>query len=110
MEVTRLIYPKDEVIYMFAVSSLKKDCLQTIFWFCELYYSGFQYDALYAIYFTYFNFYSLQQPQLIDYIYNHIDSWSKDNNIEHFMFIIFKFHLCKYNFDTFYLRWLLCTS
>ena len=103
MEVTRLIYPKDEVIYMFAVSSLKKDCLQTIFWFCELYYSGFQYDALYAIYFTYFNFYSLQQPQLIDYIYNHIDSWSKDDNIEHFMFIIFKFQLCKYNFDTFYL-------
>ena len=103
MEVTRLIYPKDEVIYMFAVSSLKKDCLQTIFWFSELYYSGFQYDALYAIYFTYFNFYSLQQPYLIDYIYNHIDSWSKDDNIEHFIFIIFKFQLCKYNFDTFYL-------
>ena len=63
---SRLLYAKDEVEYMCLISLLSRDINQSIFWFHEHFYSG--YESFELIYNIYLLFYSWLNPQFEKYI------------------------------------------
>jgi hypothetical protein len=65
---TRYLYVKDEVYYALLLSILAKDHDQSLFWACELYYSGFQ-DGIFKFLWTvYYDFYFTLNPSFENYL------------------------------------------
>jgi hypothetical protein len=78
---TRYLYVKDEVYYALLAAILAKDQDQSLFWACELYYSGFKDDLFQFLWFVYYDFYSTLNPSFENYLlcsYNDYTTLSKD--------------------------------
>jgi hypothetical protein len=79
---TRYLYVKDEVYYALLTAILAKDQDQSLFWACELYYSGFQDDLFHFLWTVYYDFYATLNPSFENYLvctYNDYNtSLSKD--------------------------------
>ena len=60
---TRYLYIFDEVVVSFISSLLKKQTLdECYFWISEVYYSGFIEQAWDLVWYTYYDFYFIQNP------------------------------------------------
>jgi len=92
---TRLLYIKDEVEYMCLISLLSRDLNQTIFWFHEYFYSG--YESFVLIYNIYLMFYSWINPQFEKYI------CKQDYSFENIVKLIINMCNLKYSFEGFIL-------
>ena len=65
---TRYLYVKDEVYYALLMAILAKDQDQSLFWACELYYSGFQDDLFHFLWTVYYDFYATLNPSFENYL------------------------------------------
>ena len=65
---TRYLYVKGEVYYALLAAILAKDQDQSLFWACELYYSGFQDDIFTFLWTVYYDFYSTLNPSFENYL------------------------------------------
>jgi hypothetical protein len=65
---TRYLYVKGEVYYALLLSILAKDQDQTMFWACELYYSGFKDDLFHFLWTVYYDFYTTLNPAFENYL------------------------------------------
>ena len=65
---TRYLYVKGEVYYALVAAILAKDQDQSLFWACELYYSGFQDELFQFLWTIYYDFYSTLSPSFENYL------------------------------------------
>lgn len=87
IELTRLFYNKEEVIYSFKSGLLKqRDILECYYWAFELLYS--EIDLFEIIWEIYYDYYALLNPHLEKYISKKQTEWEADNSEEHICYII----------------------
>ena len=79
---TRLLYVKDEVEYMCMYSVLTKDVYQAIFWFHELYYTGYRIESFSLLYSIYLLFYTELNPKFDAYIRKKHELWNELQDFE----------------------------
>lgn len=65
---TRYLYVKGEVYCALVAAILNKDHDQSLFWACELYYSGFKDDIFHFLWTVYYDFYSTLNPSFENYL------------------------------------------
>ena len=66
---TRYLYIYDEVVFSFITSLLKKQSIdECYFWISELFLSGFEQNSWELIWFIYYDFYYINNPQFISFI------------------------------------------
>lgn len=65
---TRYLYVKEETYYALLMAILAKDQDQSLFWACELYYSGFQDDLFRFLWTVYYDFYATLNPSFENYL------------------------------------------
>lgn len=82
---TRYLYIYDEVVLAFIESILKKSSLnECYFWISELYLSGFHKQSWELLWFIYFDFYFINNPQFISFI----QKKNKDNSFQSILTIV----------------------
>lgn len=87
LQLTELLYPKDEVLMTFKQCILKKKPLhETLYWLWELYYSGEDIDKIVSD--IYFEFYATLNPPLYSYIKLKRKKYLKTNDIKEIASIV----------------------
>ncbi len=66
---TRYLYIKEDVLVSIMMSLLNRDIKQTMFWICEMYYSGFEEELGRYIIAIYNEFYHSNNPKLESFLY-----------------------------------------
>lgn len=88
LNLTRFLYPKDEVEISLLIALLQKKPLnECIFWACELIYSGF--DITQLIWSIYYDFYAQLNPNLFHKVSNALECMRQSGNTEP-LFILLK--------------------
>ena len=65
LNLTRLLYCKDEVELMIVYRLLQKQCLnEVLFWIAEYYYSGYTQEAWNLVFKCYYDFYAALNPTI----------------------------------------------
>ena len=65
MELSRFLYPIDEVKASIVTCILKKRSFdETIYWICEYYHSGYYRKSWELLHFVYYSFYSMEYPKI----------------------------------------------
>ena len=98
---TRLLYLLDEVVYMCLISMLKKDSDQSVFWFHELYYSGYSKECFKVIYTIYLLFYGYLNPKFDKYIQKNYKQWIESGDDKHLFNVVTNLIKCQYSFDVY---------
>jgi hypothetical protein len=87
LELTELLYPKDEVIMTFKQCILQKKPLhETLYWLWELHYSGEDIDKL--VFDIYLEFYATLNPPLYSYVKLKRKKYLKTNDIKEITSIV----------------------
>lgn len=100
---TRLLYPKDEVIASLVTELIAQQNIHVCYyWFSELYYSDQNIFSL--IWKIYFDFYAEYNPKLVIYIKKRYLLWKTDYNIQYLFDIIYNLFICNSSSTVFMLR------
>ena len=102
---TRYLYLYDEVKVALVSSLLNKNQDQSLFWACEIYYSGYTDEFFDLIWKIYYDFYSTLNPGFRDYILKKQNE--HNNQVDEFkiiVLIISNLLIRPYNLDIFMLR------
>ena len=102
---TRYLYLYDEVKVALVSSLLNKNQDQSLFWACEIYYSGYIDEFFDLIWKIYYDFYSTLNPGFRDYILKKQNE--HNNQVDEFkiiVLIISNLLIRPYNLDIFMLR------
>lgn len=86
IQLTKYLYIYEEVKYSLILSLiLKHEFQEVLFWLMEIYESGFKQELWNLTFQIYYDFYCVENPELIHYIKRMYRKWSKDENILHLM-------------------------
>lgn len=96
---TRLLYAKDEVKQMCLCALLKNDKYEALFWFNELYQSGFKKESFALLYSINMIWYAAKNPKLEKYIINKYNKWKETDNYMTLVEIIINIVNKKYTAD-----------
>lgn len=103
IDLTRLFYNKEEVIYSFTSSLLKKrDIIECYFWAFELLYSGVNiFEIIWEIYYDY---YSVLNPKMEKFISKKHTEWESDNDEEHICCVIHNLFILSHSYEIYMMR------
>jgi len=102
---TRYLYLYDEVKIALISSLLNKNQDQSLFWACEIYYSGYTDEFFDLIWKIYYDFYSTLNPGFRDYILKKQNEHNnQDDEFKIIVLIISNLLIRPYNLDIFMLR------
>lgn len=105
LELTRYLYWKDEINLSFIYSLLRGDDLnETLFWIYEIYYSGYQEESFNFILKIYYDFYSIFNPKLSEFITNNFKLWKQTKNDNIIGYTVKNLFGKQFSLDVFYLR------
>ena len=82
LALTRYLYFKDEVECSLLHSILDGNLEEALFWTYELYYSGFEIDALAILAQTYADYYKAQNPKLETFLRKVTVAWLENRNLD----------------------------
>jgi hypothetical protein len=86
---TRYLYSKDEVQFSLIYSILeRKDFKESLFWFSELYYSGYENESWNLLFEIYYNFYARRNPKLEKIFIKLYKDWKDENDIKHILHVL----------------------
>lgn len=103
LQLTRFLYPKDEVELSLMTSLLTKEpCETCLFWACELIYSGFDISQL--LWSIYYDFYAQLNPGLFDKIASALKKLKEQSLVEPVLVVIKTLRVKKATDNVFSLR------
>jgi hypothetical protein len=101
---TRLLYCYDEVKINLLLSILKKDMRESVFWFMELYGSGYKNNLIKFLWEIYYDFFALQTNFSLIKYKNDIQKYNAKENVVLLINFINKLCQSTYSFDVFITR------
>lgn len=105
IKLTNYLYIYDEVKYSLLVSMIFKDNFdEVLFWLTEIYESGFYEELWQFTYCIYYDFYAIQQPEMINYIRKLHSKWIKEQSFEYFIKCYKNLYSKNVSSEIFYIR------
>ena len=101
---TRLLYCYDEVKINLLLSILKKDMRESVFWFMELYESGYKNNLIKFLWEIYYDFFALQTNFSILKYKNDIHRFNTTGKVVLLFNFVNKLCQSTYSFDVFIVR------
>ena len=95
---SRYLYILDEVKYCFKIAIIhRKPLKESIFWFSEYYRSGYEEECWQLIFKIYYEYFACINYYFEKVLIRTYETWKKDNDIYHLIYIIQNFHLMEIN-------------
>jgi hypothetical protein len=104
MELTRLLYAKDEVKYMCNMIFILGDKYEAIWWYYEYYESNSREECFIILYRAYYDFYAHKNPNIYKLIETNWKLWKCENNFNYIAQIIHNLYMCECTREVFDLR------